>query len=79
MKISYSRTAAKSIRNLDQRVKERVKRGIERIPDGDICKIQGHSFLYRLRIGEYRVLFEMVGDEIYIDDVLPRGEAYKRI
>ena len=79
MKISYSRTAAKSIRNLDQRVKERVKRGIERIPAGDICKIQGYSTLYRLRIGEYRVLFEMAGDEIYIDDVLPRGEAYKRV
>ena len=78
LKISYSKTAAKSIRALDRRMKERVKAGIERIPEGDICKIQNHSFLYRLRVGDYRVLFEMVGDEIYVDDVLPRGEAYKR-
>ena len=79
MKISYSKTAAKSIRSLDRRVKERVKAGIEKIPEGDICKIQGYSRLYRLRIGDYRVLFEMTDDEIYIDDVLPRGRAYKRI
>ena len=79
LKISYSKTAAKSIRALDRRMKERVKAGIERIPEGDICKIQNHSFLYRLRVGDYRVLFEMVGDEIYVDDVLPRGEAYKRL
>jgi len=79
MTISYSRTAAKSIRMLDQRMKERVKAGIERIPEGDICKIQGYSYLYRLRVGNYRVLFEMVGDEIYVDDVLPRGAAYKRL
>lgn len=79
MTIIYSKTAAKSIRMLDQRMKERVKAGIERIPEGDICKIQSHSCLYRLRVGNYRVLFEMVGDEIYVDDVLPRGEAYKRL
>lgn len=79
MLISYSKTAAKSIRSLEQRMKERVKAGIERIPEGDICKIQGYSCLYRLRVGNYRVLFEMVGNEIYVDDVLPRGEAYKRL
>ena len=79
MKISYSKTAAKSIRALDKRMKERIKAGIENIPDGDICKIHGYFCLYRLRVGDYRVLFEMTGDEIYVDDVLPRGEAYKRI
>ena len=79
MKISYSKTAAKSIRDLDKRMKDRVRKGIETIPEGDICKIQGYSCLYRLRIGDYRVLFEMAGNEVYIDDVLPRGQAYKRL
>ena len=79
MEIIYSKTAVKSIRNLDQRVKGRVKSGIEKIPDGDIQKIQGHSRLYRLRVGDYRVLFEMTADEIYVDDVLPRGQVYKGI
>ena len=79
MEIIYSKTAFKSIRNLDQRVKDRVKSGIEKIPDGDIQKIQGHSHLYRLRVGDYRVLFEMTANEIYVDDVLPRGQVYKGI
>ena len=79
MDITYSRTALRSIKSLDSRVKDRIREGIEGIPYGDIKKIQGHSDLYRLRIGGYRVLFEIIGNEIYVNDVLPRGQAYKRV
>ncbi len=71
--IIYTKKARKSIKSLDIRVKDRVKDGIEKIPFGDIKKLQGYSNLYRLRIGDYR----MEHDTIIIDAVLPRGEAYK--
>jgi len=75
--IIYTKKAMKNIKSLDIRVKDRVKEGIEKIPFGDIKKLQGYSNLYRLRIGDYRVIYEIWDDEIIIDAVLPRGEAYK--
>ena len=49
----------------------------KKIPFGDIKKLQGYSNLYRLRIGDYRVIYEVWDEGIVIDAVLPRGEAYK--
>lgn len=73
----YTKKAMKNIRSLDVKLKDRIKAGIERIPFGDIKKLQGYSNLYRLRIGDYRVIYQMENDIIIIDAVLPRGEAYK--
>ncbi|MCM1057001.1 MAG: type II toxin-antitoxin system RelE/ParE family toxin [Firmicutes bacterium] len=75
--IIYTKRARKNIKALDIRVKDRVKEGIEKIPFGDIKKLQGYSNLYRLRIGDYRVIYQTENDTIIIDAVLPRGEAYK--
>ncbi len=75
--IIYTKKARKNIKDLDIRVKDRVKEGIEKIPFGDIKKLQGYSNLYRLRIGDYRVIYQIENDTIIIDAVLPRGEAYK--
>lgn len=75
--IIYTKKARKNIKALDIRVKERVKEGIEKIPFGDIKKLQGYSNLYRLWIGDYRVIYQTENDTIIIDAILPRGEAYK--
>lgn len=77
--IVYTKSAMRSIKSLDIRVKDRVKAGIEKIPFGDIKKLQGYSNLYRLRIGDYRVIYQIENGNIIIDAVLPRGEAYKRL
>ena len=57
--VIYTKRAMKNIKSLDFRVKDRVKDGIEKIPFGDIKKLQGYSNLYRLRIGDYRVIYEV--------------------
>lgn len=77
--ILYTKRAMKNIKSLDIRVKDRIKNGIEEIPLGDIKKLQGYSNLYRLRIGDYRVIYQVEDGMIIIDAVLPRGEAYKRL
>lgn len=58
---------------------EYSKKAIEKIPFGDIKKLQGIEEGYRLRVGDLRVLFSMEDDNIYIDNIIPRGQAYKRI
>lgn len=46
-------------------------------PELDIKKLKGYRHYYRLRVGSYRVLFELQeGFTIVIFAVLPRKKAY---
>ena len=78
MEISLSKTAAKALKGLDKPTQKRILSGIYKLPSGDVKKLKGYTAAFRLRIGDYRVLFEMSAGEIYISDILPRGEAYKK-
>jgi len=79
MQIEYSRLAVKYINSQDKPTKKRLKDAIEKIPQGDIKKLKGLDNEYRLRVGDLRVLFSIEGNMIIIYDILPRGQAYKRI
>lgn len=78
MHIEYSKKSAKYIKSTDQLTKKRLKEAIEKIPLGDIKKLQGVEYGYRLRVGDLKVLFSMEDNKIYIDNIIPRGQAYKR-
>ena len=41
--------------------------------------MQGVDNGYRLRVGDLRVLFSIEDNIIYIDNIIPRGQAYKRL
>lgn len=79
MQIEYSKNAVKYINASDKPTKRRLREAIERIPFGDIKKLQGIDDGYRLRVGDLRVLFSIENDIIYIDNIIPRGQAYKRL
>lgn len=79
MKIEYEKEAAKHISKMDKPTKQRLKVAIEKLPSGDVVKLQGLMNDYRLRVGDLRVLFSVQDDIITIKDVLPRGQAYKRL
>lgn len=79
MRIEYSKEAVKHIEALDRPMKQRIKQAIEKLPGGDIKKLAGLKKDFRLRVGDYRILFYNDNDLIIIKDVLPRGEAYKRL
>jgi len=78
LEVTLSRKAAKALEALQNPLQARIVDGIYKLPSGDIKKLKGYTAAFRLRIGDYRVLFEMSSDEIYISDILPRGEAYKK-
>ena len=50
--------------------------GIKSMEQAKVAKAAGLTYIVT---DHHEISFEMVGDEIYIDDVLPRGAAYKRI
>lgn len=80
MNITYSRDSAKDINSMDKTMKQRIKAGIEKIPQGDIKPLKGSTGTYRLRVGDWRVLFSYLeGDTIYIRKIGPRGDVYKGV
>ncbi len=79
MRIEYKKKAVKYINNADKSTKKRLKEAIERIPFGDIKKLKGYEKEYRLRVGDLRVLFTMDAETLIINDIKPRGQAYKNI
>lgn len=64
-KIEFSKRAYKYIDRLDQKTKKRISDHLlmlsenPRRPELNIKKLQGDSSLYRLRIGNYRILYSI--------------------
>ena len=79
MKIEYKKRAVKYINSCDKSTKRRLKDSIEKLPLGDVKKLTGYECEYRLRIGNLRVLFTFENDIITINEIRPRGKAYKRL
>jgi mRNA interferase RelE/StbE len=69
----------KSLRKLSRRDRERITSALNKLPDGDVKRLRGPERLWRLRVGEWRVLFDRRPDERVIDvlAIRPRGRAYR--
>lgn len=79
MQIEYKKKAVKYINSCDRATKQRLKIAIEKLSLGDVKKLAGLENDFRLRVGDLRVLFSIEEDKIIINNILPRGQAYKRI
>lgn len=78
IKIIYSKQASKFLIKQDFKTKTRIITAIEGIPYGmgDIKKLKG-SNNKRLRVGDYRIIFNDEGIIIEIIKIKSRGEVYK--
>jgi mRNA interferase RelE/StbE len=80
VQIEYKKKAVKYINSCDKPTKQRLKESIEALPLGDVIKLSGLDCEYRLRVGDLRVLFTLEDDgKITVNDIKPRGQAYKRL
>ena len=80
MDIQYSKRAVKTINGMDKPTKARIKQAIEGLPAGDVKALQGSAGSYRLRVGDWRVVFSYPDDEtILIEKIAPRGQVYKGV
>ena len=79
MRIEYKKKAVKYINSCDKSVKQRLKESIERLPLGDVVKLQGFDSEYRLRVGDLRVLFTYADGTIIVNEIASRGQVYKRL
>ena len=82
MEIKYHKRAIKFINSLPPKERERIKAGIYRLIDSpetcDIKIVEGYNDLFRLRIGQYRVIYTKDNVILFIVDVGNRGDIYKK-
>ena len=73
--------ATKDLRRLQKHDATRVADALERLADdlsGDVKRLANFSPEYRLRVGQYRVLFEIENQkDIVVHRIVHRREAYR--
>lgn len=74
--------AMKFIQKQERSQQIRILRAVYLLPQGSVKKMQGFTDLYRLRVGDYRILFEMNQKTdtitlITVTDADNRGQIYK--
>lgn len=78
MDIRYSKQAEKFLKRQDSVTRNRIRNAIHNLPSGDVKKLQGRNG-YRLRVGNYRVIFDRDGNVLYIERIDNRGQIYKEV
>lgn len=83
--IIYKKPAQKYLDTLNANDQARIKNSVEKLSDGpydrpelDIKPLKA-SNSWRMRVGKFRVIFEVNGKQVLISvvKIAPRGEAYK--
>ena len=77
----FNRQATKDMKSLDRALVRRILEKIELLRhdlQGDVKHLTNFTPSHRLRVGEYRVLFEIERDTVVIHRVAHRRNAYRR-
>jgi mRNA interferase RelE/StbE len=82
--IKYQPQAVKSLLKMPRNTARLIRAKIEHLaeapyaPNNNVRKLEGEKG-YRLRIGDWRVIYELQDDRlvIIVVKIKPRGEAYK--
>ena len=78
--INFKPHATRDLQSLGKRDAARVLAKIQWMRlglRGDVKKLTGFTPEYRLRVGDYRVLFELEGPRVVIYRVVHRRDAYR--
>ena len=81
MKINIRKSAIKDLKKIDYKNKEKIHSRIlelEKFPNiSNVKKLTNFDPAYRLRVGGYRILFDVSENTIEIGRVLHRKDSYK--
>ena len=81
--MEFAPRAERDFRALDGSIRKRIARRIDALaqnpyPAG-IKKLAGDEQIYRLRVGDYRILYQVKGRALLIVGIGQRREFYRRI
>ena len=85
MKVLYTKVFSKDVDKIkDKKLRSVIKSCVIKIEESseirdipNVSKIQGHKDFYRIRIGNYRLGFEIEGSTIWLMRFLKREDIYK--
>ncbi|GIW56152.1 MAG: toxin RelE [Nitrospiraceae bacterium] len=78
--IEFKPRAVKDLKGLPKSAQRRILAKIERLGNdlaGDVKRLTDFTPEYRLRVGDYRVLFEVEESTVVVYGILHRKDAYK--
>ena len=82
MKVLLRPIAAKYFERLSAIDKDRFRAAFTNLakdpPKGDIKTLSGRAGYFRLRVGGYRALFRIEDNTIFVTNIDPRGQVYKK-
>lgn len=83
LKISITSTPAKYLASLDKPTRARITAKLEEIAKSPYDPRLSYPLVGQTkrssRVGGYRILFEIVENELIVSDIGPRGQIYKRL
>jgi mRNA interferase RelE/StbE len=77
--ILYADIAQKQLKKLPKAIAGTILKKVTLLSNdlyGDVKKLSDYSPEYRLRVGDYRVLFDLEGNKIIVQAVRNRQEGY---
>jgi len=77
MKIEFDSHVKKYILRLQSKEQKRILNAVYKLPAGDTKPLQGRADDFRLRVGDWRVIFVYRDDVIFIKEIGNRGDIYK--
>ncbi|MFA6008792.1 MAG: type II toxin-antitoxin system RelE/ParE family toxin [Desulfobacteraceae bacterium] len=78
--VQFKPRAVKDIEKISSRMQTKVIKGIEMLGNnlaGDVKRLTNYTPEYRLRVGDYRVLFEIEDNSIIVYRIRHRREVYR--
>ncbi|MFC4139477.1 MULTISPECIES: type II toxin-antitoxin system RelE/ParE family toxin [unclassified Microbacterium] len=81
-RVEFTAAAAKEVRKLDPQVRRRILAGIATLENeprpAGVRKLAGYDDAWRIRVGDYRVLYEVVDELVLVTvfRVAHRREVY---
>jgi len=87
-KVMLHQRAVKFLDDLDERTRDRIKRSLRQLqedpirsrPGADIRRLvgtKGRQDLFRLRVGDFRVIYAVEGDAVWVTEIFSRGKGYR--
>lgn len=79
-RLEFSEEALGQLRALPREQRRRIGQRLDALQQdlrGDVKKLAGQAGRYRLRVGDYRILFALEKDLIFVHLVKDRKDAYR--
>jgi mRNA interferase RelE/StbE len=83
--VVLTRQAEKAIRRLPLSILHRVDHILQTLEENPVPsgskKLSGHSDLYRIRVGDWRIVYilDRTNKMVLVVKIAPRGEAYRNL